>query len=224
MAFPVRAIKKFQKWLFILVLAFSRLALASGSLAVEQAPVYQVFSLEPYFSCNIPASWGREEVDRPSEFSQEERKVYGIVLLRPGFDVISVRISIYFYAKGNPLEDSPETYIRRHARPLFVLKEGDSYGPVTNTHVAGRNAWVFDRQKNEFVPYPPLDGIEPSSDDVRVYEHRERMAKLIPVREKFVVISADSGFYALRYSAPARQFEEFLPDFEQVTTTFDALQ
>lgn len=222
----MRAIKKSLKWLPFLVLALTASipALANRNLAVEETHAYRLFSLEPYFSCNIPTSWRSEEGDRSSELSQEEKKVYGIMLHRPGSGVIPVRISIYFYAKGNPLEDSPETYIRHHARPRFVLKEGDSYGPVTDTHIAGRNAWFFERQKNEFVPNSPLDGMELPPDDVRVYERHEKMARPIPVREKFVVISADSGFYALCYSAPARQFEEFLPDFEQVTTTFDALQ
>ena len=222
----MRPIKKSPKWLpiFVLALIFSMTAFASGNLAVDEAHVYQHFSLEPYFSCNIPASWGMEEGDSSFGFSQEEKKVYGIILHGPYSGVIPVEISIYFYAKGNLMEDSLETYIRRHAHPLFVLKEGDSYGPVTEAHVAGRESWIFDRQKNEFVPYSPLDGIEMPPEDVRVYERREMMARPVPVREKFVVIPAESGFYALCYSAPAEQFEEFLLDFEQVITTFHALQ
>ncbi|MGE4545508.1 MAG: hypothetical protein AB7D06_15520 [Pedobacter sp.] len=222
----MRTIKKSTKWLPILVLALvsSMTACASGNLAGEEAHVYQLLTLEPYFSCNIPASWGREEGDSSFGLSREEKKVYSITLHESGTGVIPVRISITFYAKGNQLEDSPDTYIRRHARPLFVLKEGDVYGPVTDTYVTGRNAQVFERQKNEFVPYFPLDGIEPPTDDIRVYERRERMARPIPVREKFVVIPVNSGFYALRYSASAEQFEQFLPDFEQVTTTFHVLQ
>lgn len=222
----MRTIMKTLEWLFLLGLVlFSAMpAFASGSLKVEDAHVYQSFSLESYFSCDIPASWGREEGDRSLGLSREDKKIYGIILHGPYSGVIPVNIAIYFYAKGNQLEDSLETYIRRHAHPFFVVKEGDSYGPVTEAHVAGREAWVFERQKNEFVPYSPLEGIELPPDDVRVYESRERMARPTPVREKFVVISADCGFYALRYSGPAEKFEEFLPDFEQVTATFHALQ
>lgn len=221
----MRSITKTLLWLIlVLALTSSMTAFASGNLAVDEAHVYQSFSLEPYFSCTIPASWGREEVDHPLGLSPEDKKVYGIKLHGPCAGVIPVSISIYFYAKGNLLEESPETYIRRHAQPLFVLKEGDSYGPVTHADVAGRKAWAFERQKNEFVPYSPLDDIEPPPDDVRVYERREMMARPVPVREKFLVIPVDSGFYALHYSAPADQFELFMPDFEQVATTFHALQ
>lgn len=222
----MRTIMKTPEWLFLLGLVlFSAMpAFASGSLKGEEAHVYQSFSFEPYFSCDIPANWGREEGDRSLGRSQQDKKVYGIILHGPYSGVIPVNISIYFYAKGNLMENSLETYIRRHAHPLFVVKEGDSYGPVTEADIAGRNAWVFERQKNEFVPYSPLEGIELPPDDVRVYERREMMARSAPVREKFVVISAVCGFYALRYSAPAEKFEEFLPDFEQVTATFHALQ
>ena len=222
----MRAIKKISKWLIILLLALlsSMTASASDNLVGEEARAYLFFSHEPYFTCNIPASWGKEEGDSSFGLSQEEKKVYGIILHGPGAGVVPVRITISFYAKGNQLEDSPETYVRRHAQPFFVLKEGDSYGPVTVVSVAGINAWVFERQKNEFVPYSPLDGIEPPPDDIRVYERREMMARPVPVRERFVVVPAGSGFYALRYSAPAEQFAQYLPEFEQVTTTFHVLQ
>lgn len=208
----------------LLIVTSSTTACAGGNLAVEDTHLYQPFSFKPYFSCNIPANWGKEEGDPSLGLSQEEKKVYGIILHGPGSGVVPTTISIYYYAEGNLVEDSAETYIRGHAQPLFVLKEGDSYSPVTDSNVAGRKAWVFERQKNEFVPYSPLDGIEMPPDDVRVYERREMMARPVPVREKFVVIPSDSGFFALRYAAPAAEFEQFLPDFEQVTTTFHALQ
>lgn len=222
----MRLIPKTLKWPLFLLLTItsSTAAFAGGMLAVEDAHIYQHFSFEPYFACSVPASWGKEEGNPPPGLSQDEKKVYGIILHGPVSGVVPIRISIYFYARGNLLEDSAESYIRSHAHPFFVLKEGDSYGPVEDADVAGRKARVFERQKNEFVPCSPLEDIDMLSEDSRVYERREMMARPVPVREKFVVIPAESGFYALCYSAPADQFEEFLPDFEQVTTTFHVLQ
>jgi hypothetical protein len=50
------------------------------------------------------------------------------------------------------------------------------------------------------------------------------MARAVPVRERFVVIPGKAGFHVLRYSAEARDFQEFIPDFEKLVATFEILE
>ena len=195
-----------------------------GAELPAASPAGRPFTLAPYFACQIPADWSVESGDHGYGLSPEEKKVFGITLQAPRAGVLPVTVSVLFYAAGNLLHDSPETYIRRHAQPIFVAKEGDEYGPVTVAVVGKQKTWVFERQKNEFVPAVPLDGIQSPADDPRVYARPSVMARPVPVRERFAVIPAAAGFYALRYSAPAEQFAQFLAAFEQVATTFHPLQ
>ena len=208
----------------LLMLAVATVAPANAAGDAAAAPGFQPFTLAPYFSCEIPKNWGTDDGHHGFGLSPEEKKVFGITLQAPDMGVLPVRISVFFYAKGNLLHDSPEVYIRRHAQPIFAVKEGDDYGPVTVAVVGKQKAWVFERQKNEFVPYSPLDGVDPLPDDPRVYERRSMMVRPAPLRERFVVIPAESGFYVLRYSAPAKRFAKYRPDFERVTVSFHPQQ
>lgn len=61
----------------------------------------------------------------------------------------------------------------------------------------------------------------PTREDPRVYEvKREMMARAVQVRERFVVIPGNRGFHALRYSAGANDYQEFLPAFEMLVASF----
>ncbi|MCX5815184.1 MAG: hypothetical protein NTX75_02935 [Proteobacteria bacterium] len=179
-----------------------------------------------YFSCEVPADWSR--YDPIFGLSQEERKAYGVKLQGPWNGEIPVKISVYYYAKGNMLYKSVDHYMRLFSQPaLGVALEGSSYGPVVPTMISGRKAMAFERLGNEFVPIRNDRGFfdKPTSGDAAsVYERREMMERPVPVKERFAVLTAESGFYALCYSAPVEKFQEFLPVFEKVTETFYAMR
>lgn len=178
-----------------------------------------------YFRCDIPRGWAR--IEMMSELSADEKKVYGGELKGPWSGETPPRISVFYYAEGNLLYTSVDHYLRVFAHPaLGVVLEGSEYGSIAPLAVSGREGMTFERIKNEYVPLSnliaPVD--REGSDDPRVYERREMMARPVPVRERFVVLPAPPGFYALRYSAPQEVFPENLPVFEKVVTTFHAMK
>lgn len=195
-------------------------AMESGLGQGDPLPLqgFEDLTVGNYFSCRIPLGWGKD--DYPFGLSPTEKKIYGLMLYGPGYGPVPVRISVYYYAAENLLYKSIGQFVELHSQPLFGPMEGDNYGPVTEATVADRKAMIFERQKSEFVPMLP--GInEPAEDDGKVYE---RMARPVPVIERFVVVPAESGFYALRYYAPAENFQDFLSIFEEVTASFRPLQ
>jgi hypothetical protein len=174
-----------------------------------------------YFSCEIPADWSKEEY--LSEHSPQGDKIYGVVLSSARTEPVPTRISIFFYAEGNPLYPSREVFISRKSKPQLIFAQGDNYGKVTDIFVSGKKAKSFELRKSEFVAPEPLL-FEPANGDVRVYERLEKMARQILVRERFVVVPADAGFYALHYTVRASCYKKFLGTFERVTDTFRALR
>lgn len=217
---------KFMRYILCLLLCiavlFSPLAAPAGEFgALRFVPL----TIGDDFSCEIPADWSIENT--AFGLSQEEKKAYGVKLQGPWNGEIPVKISVYYYANGNLLYKSVDHYLRLFSQPaLGVALEGSIYGPVVPATVSGRKALAFERLKNEYVPIRnglgPLD--KPAGGDARVYEKPEMMARPVPIRERFVVLPAESGFYTLRYSAPVENFKEFLPIFEKVTATFYAMR
>lgn len=178
-----------------------------------------------YFRCNIPQGWSR--IGAIFGLSADEKKVYGVELRGPWVGEIPPRITVNYYAEGNLLYSSVDHYLRVFAQPaLGVALEGSSYGAISPAIVSGREGMTFERIKSEYVPLNntigPVD--REAGDDPRVYERREMMARPVPVRERFVVLPASSGFYAMRYSAAEEHFPEFLSAFEQIVATFHALK
>jgi hypothetical protein len=114
-------------------------------------------------------------------------------------------------------------YLNVFAKPVLgVALAGSEYGPVGDATVAGRAAKVFERTRNEFVPARNFIDVDEKEErrEPRVYDRREMMARPVAVRERFVVIPAESGFFALRYSARQADFNAFLPEFEKVLASF----
>lgn len=208
---------------------------ASGPLSNHQSatpnpdwvvPVSSGFSplvLNEYFTCDIPADWSM--VDHWAGLTAEEKKIYGVTLQGPWRGDIPIRISIHYYAEGNLHYRSIDHYLKLFSKPaLGVALEGSSYESVASAILSGRTGKVFERLKNEYVPlHNRLGGPdEPESRGNKIFEKVEMMAKAVPVKERFLVLPAKSGFYALRYSAPAESFQEFVQIFGKVTTTFVA--
>jgi len=227
--------KKFKNCYFLcFLLCLSVLFSAQDTLAEGFAEMkekslesksFELVTVRNFFSCEVPANW-LKDVDYFG-LSQDEKKVYGFSLTGPHYGDIPIRISAYYYAKGNLMYKSIERYIRAFSQPVLgVALEGSSDDKITTLMLSGKEVKMFERIKNEYVPFSniirPSD--EPAKNDPRVYERREMKARAVPVKERFVVIPAESGFYALRYTAPADKYQEFLPIFEKVTASFIAIQ
>lgn len=86
----------------------------------------------------------------------------------------------------------------------------------------GRAAKVFECTRNEFVPARNLIDADEKGErrEPRVYDRRQMMARPVAARERFVVIPAESGFFALRYSARQVDFSAFVQEFERVLASF----
>lgn len=183
---------------------------------------FKAVDVGSYFSCDAPPDWSRVE-GTGFGLSDEEKKTYGITLGAPESCEIPVRISLYYYAEGNLMYKSLEHYLNLFAKPVLgVALEGSSYGEVTPAKVGGRDGMMFERLKQEFVPlHNSLDPSDSPGREGIVYERRrEMMARAVPVKERFMLLPAKAGFYALRYSAPADKFAKYLPVFEQVAKRF----
>lgn len=179
---------------------------------------------EEHFSFAVPAGWQRQGAGTFG-LTDDEKKTFGVTLDGPRYGEIPLRISVIYYAPGNLVHKSVEDYLRVFSQPaLGVALEGSHYGKVERTSLSGREAMVFERSRNEYRPMSNTIGLDdrPSGREGVVYERREMMARPVPVKERFVVLPAKPGFYALRYSAAAADFPEFLPAFEELAAGFQA--
>lgn len=173
-----------------------------------------------HFSCDIPPDWSRvDNYGAGFGLSNEEKKTYGFHLRAPEPGEVPVSIAIFYYAEGNLMYKSVDHYLRVFSRPaLGVPLEGSSQGEVTAVKVAGRDGMVFERNKNAYVRADHSDdGSEPRPG---LYLRMKPAEMPVPIKERFVVLPAPQGFFALRYTAPEATFQEFLPVFEQVTQRF----
>ena len=183
---------------------------------------FKTVDVGSHFRCDIPPDWSRDE-GTGYGLTNEDKKTYGITLTAPEWGDVPIRISLYYYAPGNLMYKSVDHYLNLFAKSaLGGALEGSSYGEVTPAKIGGRDGMMFERRKQEFVPLHNL--LDPSDSPGRegiVYERRrEMMARAVPVQERFLVLPAKSGFYALGYSAPADKFAKYLPVFEQMAHRF----
>ncbi len=181
-------------------------ALAAAPAAIRGAEG-SAAALRPYehsfFQCSIPAGWSASPAQGQAE---KEKKIYGIDLVGPaGKKGLTPSISVKYYAKGNDLFRTPKDYINIHSRPIKGLAlKGDRYDKVSRIKVAGRAASVFDRKKTDFT------GGMLDDSAVEVYE-------------RFIVVPAKGGFYALSYYSSFQEAKEHLPLFEAVLASFKPL-
>ncbi len=180
------------------------------------------FQLNDTFRSVTPEGWIKEQ--SPSWLAAKQDSGYGITLYGPRWGVVPTRIGLHYYASENPVYPSANDYIEKFSQPILgVSLSEDQYGPVTIADVAGRVALSFERLKYEYSADP--DRVYPDNGDGKVYEQGEMMAVSFPARERFVVVPAKAqGFYSLRYSAPAEYFNELLPIFEHIVTSFQPLR
>ena len=160
-----------------------------------------------YFICDIPPDWSRiDNYGSGLGLSNEEKKTYGFNLIAPSPGEIPVTISIFYYAEGNLMYKSVDHYLHH-----------STTGKITPMTASGREGMVF-----ESVSVRSVASGTRVSDKPGVFIRPGLNARQVPVRERFVVLPAPSGFYALCYTASEGKFQEFLPVFEQVTKRFYA--
>lgn len=170
-----------------------------------------------YFSCDIPPDWSRiDNYGSGYGLSNEEKKTHGFYLNAPSPSEVPVTIAIFYYAEGNLMYTSLDHYLRVFSQSAPEGDgDGNDYGTITPMTVAGREGMVFESISVRSVP-----GGTGVSGKPGVYIKPGLNARRVPVRERFVVLPAKPGFYALRYTATEEKFQEFLPVFEQVTQRF----
>lgn len=175
-----------------------------------------------HFSVVAPTGWA-STIESPSALSPDEKQAWGLILHGPSPGEVVSRISVHYFANDGLPYRSINHYLNVFAKPaLGVALAGSEYGPVGDATVAGRAAKVFERTRNEFVPARNLIDFDDKGErrEPRVYDRREMMARPVAVRERLVVIPAESGFFALRYSARQVDFNAFVPEFEKVLARF----
>ncbi len=158
-----------------------------------------------YFEAVLPEGW---TVLPAAGFglSQEEKKVYGLDLSGPSDGTASApMISAHYYAPDNLLDKTPEKYARVHSLPEGAKPAALPALPaVKDGKVGGRKAKVFVNITHERGADRTMGGGK-------------------EIWEGFAVIPLKKGYYALRYSAPAAKYQEFLPVFEAFVASFKPL-
>lgn len=154
------------------------------------------------FKVSVPAEWSR--YIPVFGLSPEKKGVFEVVVFEPEFeDGIRSVISIAYYAPGNLLHKSAEIYINRHADPIDPLSSAEEYSKIKKEKIGEHIAWIFDCQRNELLPPRTLN------------------PKYIPVYEHYVVISANEGFFVLRYYASLDHKEVIEKIFGTVLDSFN---
>lgn len=154
-----------------------------------------------YFEVALPAGWTPVPAAGYG-LSPAEKKVYGLELAGPAEGAL---ISAHYYAPGNLVDKTPEKYIRVHSLPEGAKPAALPALPkAAGDKVGGRKAKLF-------VNITHARGAE------------RTVGGGAEVWEAFAVIPLKSGYYALRYSAPAAKYAESLPAFEAFLASFRPL-
>ena len=175
--------------------------------AAKPAPVvpakeFKAFSLDGYFSCEVPQKW------QLSHDADKEQKsgVFQIELTGPHSEKVPVTAYVSYFSKTNKYFKDYKDYVNSNSTDdLGIAPKTDKYGPVKTTALGKRRAFEFEREKKEYL-HP-----ESKSDDS------------VMLREKFYVLPAKDGFFVFHFSAPKAVFSKHLPVFERVARTFKGL-
>ncbi len=166
----------------------------------KAAPVaaFKVFTMDgELFSCNVPSGWQQER-----DLKKEKRdKTLQLELLGPRADKSPVIIYAAFYLNSGNYFKNYKDYIDKNSKDSWGETE-DRYSAVNEIKLGGRKAFVFDREvKTSLNP-------EASSGET------------VQIIEKFYLIPAKEGFYALHFYAPKSVYKQYLPVFERLAKSF----
>ena len=163
-------------------------------------PVFKAFAMEDKsFSCEVPAAWQQKR-----DLDKEKRdKTPQLELLGPRAEKSPVMIYAAFYSKEGKYFDGFQDYIDRNSKDSWG-ETGDKYSPVREIALGGRKAFVFEREvKTSVNPESPT-------------------GETVQIVEKFYVLPAADGFFALHFYAPKSVYNKHLPVFERLAKTFKA--
>jgi len=163
-------------------------------------PAFKAFAMEDKsFSCEVPAAWQQKR-----DLDKEKRdKTPQLELLGPRAEKSPVMIYAAFYSKEGKYFDGFQDYIDRNSKDSWG-ETGDKYSPVRETALGGRKAFVFEREvKTSVNPESPT-------------------GETVQIVEKFYVLPAADGFFALHFYAPKSVYNKHLPAFERLAKTFKA--
>lgn len=183
---------------------FTLFVLSSGNApAQENSPAltYQPFEATGgYFSCEIPVQEWSLKAD--PEFDAEYNE-YGLELLGPRAEKAPVIIYVTYYAPESDFAGH-EDFIERNTRNVAGERKTktDTFGQAQPMEKDGLKVFFFDRERLIHL-YPTTKSDES-----------------VMIKEKLYVVPAKSGFYVLHYSAPSSVYEQHLPAFERVFSTF----
>lgn len=158
-----------------------------------------------FFAAVLPEDWTIVPASGLG-LSPEEKKVYGVSLSGPSDGLASAPlISAHYYAPDNLMDKTPEKYIRVHSLPEGAKPAAMPAPPkVPGDKVGGRKARLFVNITHERGADRTIGGGA-------------------EIWEGFAVIPLKKGYYALRYSAPAAKYTQFLPVFEAFVASFKPL-
>ena len=183
-----------------LLVVFCLPACAGPAKKAAPGQAYKAFAMEDkVFSCEVPADWQQK---RDPE-KEKRDKTPQLQLLGPRAESSPVMIYAAFYSKEGGYFDDHNDFIERNSKDSWGDTE-DKYSAVKETAVGGRKAFVFDREvKTSLNPESPS-------------------GETVQIMEKFYVLPAKDGFYALHFYAPKSVYRKHLPAFERLARTFKA--
>ena len=163
------------------------------------SPAFIFFKAEAgVFSCYVPSAWAQARDLRKDKSSG----VVKLSLTGDSGERIPAMIYITHFGKTNRYFKDPAAYIKMNSTDaLDMPSKTDKYGPVSETVLAGKKAFVFEREKKEYL------------------EPEGKSEESVVVRERFIVVPAREGFYALHYYCPQKAFKKHLPYFDRVVKT-----
>jgi len=193
------ALKRLAPWLAAVLLAAAVDGRGAGNEAVAAAAPKRLGIAGGYFTCALPADWGRQDDElKPGD------KTYLLLLLGPRAENAPVMIFVSFFGPGNDDFKDYADFVTRNTTDPWEDKPVAEARKIT---LNGRNALWFEREAKKFL-HP-----ESKSDES------------VMIKEKFYVLLAKdrAGFFVLHYSAPSSVFAEHLAAFEKVASTFEVL-
>lgn len=170
--------------------------------AANESRAYRRYAMEgDRFKCDFPKGWeiGRDRI------ADKVEKVYGAEAVGPRTkEGAPVKISVEYYSKENTLFKDSAGYLDRNAKEGPLKIKENKYGPVTDVLVAGLKGKIFERETSIYLP--------PGNP----------MAARVAIKEKVAVLTANDGFYVLRYYAPASLYLKHLPAYDRTLKSFQA--
>ncbi|OGR50411.1 MAG: hypothetical protein A2049_03000 [Elusimicrobia bacterium GWA2_62_23] len=148
------------------------------------------------FTAMVPSDWEKEE----EIIAGRQEKQYGVDLYSPG-EKPAGAVSLIYFGPDHPRFKTWEKYLAT-LRDTKDGIQGEVVGKLTDTVVNNRYAKTFDKKTFAFIPpYAP----EPEK---------------IEMLERYVIIPAKKGFYALSFKSPKGEAKRHLAVFEKILKSF----